>query len=105
MTAPERRCEPGCLPLSTSAIGHLAETLGHGRVLLEQLAEPDRARETGRAAADDQDADLDPLVGRVGRRRDDLFARERRRIVRGANLGGHGYALRARTSSASFGTI
>ena len=94
----------GLLALVDERDRHLAEPLGRRRVLLEQLAEPDRAREPRRAAADDQDADLDALVGRVGRRGDHLGARERRRIVRGANLGRHRYALRARTSSASFGT-
>ena len=60
---------------------HLAEPLAHVRVLLEQLAEPDRAREPARPGADDQDADLDPLVGRVGRRRRSPRRRERRRVV------------------------
>ena len=80
----------GLLALVDERDRDLAEPLRRRRILLEQLAEPDRAREAGRAAADDQDADLDALVGRVGRRSDDLGARERRRIVRGADLGGHG---------------
>ena len=41
---------------------HLAERLHQLRVVLEQLQQPDRAREPGLAAADDRDADLDPLV-------------------------------------------
>jgi len=36
-------------------------------VLLEQLAEADRAGETRWPGADDEDADLDALVDRVGR--------------------------------------
>ena len=64
----------------------LAEPFRRRRVLLEQLAEADRARETCRPASDDEDADLDALVGRVGRRRDHFGARERRRVVSGANL-------------------
>ena len=40
--------------------------------LLEELAEPDRAGEPGRPRADDQHADLDPLVRSVGRRGDRL---------------------------------
>src|SRR5829696_3036940 len=52
--------------------GHrnLAEPLrGLGRIL-EQLAEADRACKAGRACADDQDADIDPLLRRVRGRRD-----------------------------------
>ena len=47
--------------------GHrnLAEPLGSLGRLLEQLAEADRARKPGRARADDQDADIDPLLRRV----------------------------------------
>ena len=80
---------------------YLAEPLGRLRVLLHQLPEPDRGREPGRTGADDQEADLDALVGRVGRRLDRLRRRPRRRIVRGPNA----HDLRARTSSVSFGTI
>ena len=47
---------------------HLAEPLGELGALLEQLAEPDRAREPGGPGADDQDADLDrSSAGSVGR--------------------------------------
>ena len=80
---------------------HLAEPLGDVRVLLEQLPEADRAGEPGRPGADDQHADLDPLVRRVGRRRDHLGRRERRREVGRPRH----EPLRCRTSSASFGTI
>ena len=48
-----------------------------GRVL-EQLAETDRTREPSRARADDEDTDLDALVGRVARRRD-VVRRPKRR--------------------------
>ena len=41
---------------------HLAELLGQLRIVLQQLQQPDRARQAGLAAADDRDADLDPLV-------------------------------------------
>ncbi len=71
----------GLLALLDDRDRHVAEPLGGLGRLLEQLAEPDRAREAGRAAADDQHADLDPLVGRVGRRGDRLGRRERRRVV------------------------
>ena len=81
-TAPESRCEPGCLPFSTTRDRHVAEALGDLGMLLEQLAEPDRAGEPTGPAADDQHADLDPLVGRIRRRGDRLGARERRREVR-----------------------
>ena len=61
--------------------GDVAEPLrGLGRAL-EQLAETDRAGEPGRTAADDQDADLDPLVGRIGGSRDRVGRREGRRVV------------------------
>ena len=95
----------GLLALLDERDRHLAEPLGRGRILLEQLTEADRAGETGGAATDDQDADVDALVGRVRGCRDDLVARERRRIVRGADLGAPRQPLRARTSSASFGAI
>ena len=60
---------------------HVAEPLAHVRPLLEQLPEPDRAGQSTRAAADDEDADLDALVGRIGRGADHLGGRERRREV------------------------
>jgi hypothetical protein len=41
-------------------------------VLVEKLAEADRAGETCRAATHDQDADLDPLVGGIGGLGDEL---------------------------------
>ena len=78
----------GLLALVDECDRNLAEALGRRRIVLEQLAEANGAGEPRRAAADDEHADVDPLVRRVGRRRDHLVARERRRIVRGANLGG-----------------
>ena len=64
---------------------HVAEPLRHLGMLLEQLAEADRAREARRPGADDQDADLDALVDRIGRLGDELARGERRRIVRRAD--------------------
>ena len=81
MTAPERRCEPGLLALLEHGDGDVAELLLHRRVLLEELAEPDRAREAAGAAADDQDPDVDALVDRIGRRGDGVGGREGRRVV------------------------
>ena len=52
---------------------HLAERLHQRLVLGEQLRQPDRAGEAGRAAADDHDADLDALVLGIGRRADELL--------------------------------
>ncbi len=75
----------GLLALLDDRHRHLAELVGDVGVLLQQLAEPDRAREAGRAGADDQDPDLDPLVGRIGGLGDELARAERRRIVGGAN--------------------
>ena len=60
---------------------HLAEPLGEGRRLLDELAQPDRAREPGRAGADDEHSDLDPLVGWIGRLGDRLGRRNRRSVV------------------------
>ena len=60
---------------------HVAEPLRNLRLLLEQLPEPDRAREAGGAGADDQDADLDPLVRRIRRLRNRLTPVERRRKI------------------------
>src|SRR5205807_9667217 len=90
----------GLLALLDHRDGHVAEPLRDVRVLLEQLAEPDRAREAGRTRSDDEDADLDPLVRRVGRLRDVVGRRERRREVRRT-----AHPRRWRTSSVSFGTI
>ena len=53
----------GRLALLEHGDRHVAEPLGDVRVLLEQLPEPDRAGEPGGPGADDQHADLDPLVG------------------------------------------
>jgi hypothetical protein len=42
--------------------GHLAEALHQRLIVAEQLQQPVGAREPGRAAADDHDADVDPIV-------------------------------------------
>ncbi len=94
----------GLLALVDDRDGHLPQPLRQLRLLLQQLAEPDRAREPAGTAAHDQYTDLDPLVRRVGGSADRLAGAERRRVVRGADRG-HGYALRARTSSVSLGAI
>ena len=60
-----------------------AELLGQLRLVLEQLHQFDRAGEPGGPAADDRDADLDPLVGGIGRRSDYLGTVERRRELDG----------------------
>ena len=70
------------LPLLDHGDRHLAEALGDPGRVLQELPEPDRAREPGRARADDHDPDLDPLVLRIGRRRDRL-----RDVERGWELG------------------
>ena len=94
----------GCLALLDDGDRYLAQALRRLRRLLQQLPEPDRAGEPGRPGADDQDTDLDPLRDRIGRRRDHLGRRERRRVVRRADAALF-HPLRARTSSVSFGTI
>jgi len=64
--------------------GHLAERLGQLGIVLEQLEQADRARHAGLAAADDRDADLDPLVLGVRRDADELRRRvDRRRVLDG----------------------
>src|SRR6266540_1293849 len=80
--------------------GNLAEPPGDLRLLLEQLAETDRAREPRGPRTDDQDADLDPLFARIRRLGNRLAQAERWRI-----LGRARHALRCFTSSVSFGTI
>ena len=91
----------GLLALFDDGDGHVPETLCDLGVLLEQLAETDRAGEPSRSGTDDEHADLDPLVDRIGRLRDELPRRERRRVVGRAD----GHDLRWFTSSVSFGTI
>src|SRR2546421_208621 len=54
----------------------VAEPLRHAGMLLEQLTEADRARQPGRSSADDEDTDLDALVGGIGRRAPELAGRE-----------------------------
>ena len=85
---------------------HLAEALGQLGVVLEQLQQADRAGHARLTAADDRDADLDPLVLGVRRRADELRRRvDRRRELAGG--GGH-HAMQpffAFTASVSFGTI
>src|SRR5262249_52791054 len=88
---------PGLLALLEHRHRYLAEPLRQLRRSLQQLPEPDRAGEPGRPGPDDQDAHLD--LGLAGRD-DELVRVERRRVV-----GGPHAALRALTSSVSFGTI
>src|ERR671935_97213 len=95
-----QQVRPRLLPLLQHRHRHLAEALRDPRGLLDQLAEPDRAGEPGRAGADHEHADLDPLVLRIARRRDELRGGERRWVVRRFQA-----ALRWRTSSVSLGTI
>ena len=68
MFAPESRCAPGRLALLDHRDRDLAELLGQLGLVLEQLQQLDRAGEPGRAAADDRDADLDPLLLGIGDR-------------------------------------
>ncbi len=75
MFAPESVCAPVALPFSTSGDRDLAERLGELGLVLEELHHPDRAGEPRRAAADDRDADLDPLVLGIRGRPDELLGR------------------------------
>ena len=93
---------PGDAALLDHRDRHLAEALGQLLVVGQQLQQPDRARHPGLAAADDRDADLDPLVRIVRRRADEL----RRRVDRRREFaGGDAHDLWAFTASVSFGTI
>src|SRR5262249_23961842 len=92
----------GLLPLLDDRDRDIAQLLGDVGMLLEQLAEPHRARETSRPGADDQHADLDALIGGIRRLGGVVARAERRRIVRRAD----GHVPRfCFTSSVSFGTI
>src|SRR5207244_2850985 len=75
------------------------EAVPNLRRALEQLAETNRARQAGRAGADDQHADLDPLAFRIRRCGDVVAHAERRR-----KIGGSHSPLRCFTSSVSLGT-
>src|SRR5438445_4497659 len=77
----------------------LAEPVADLRGALEQLAESDRARQTGGAGANDQYAHVDPLLLRVRRRGHVVTRAERRRKISGFHA-----LLRCLTSSVSFGT-
>src|SRR5438067_13356493 len=87
------------LPLLDDGDRHLPQPLRQLGRVLQQLAEPDRAGEARGAGAHHEDTDLDPLLGRVARLGDELA-----RLERGRELG-RLHALRAWTSSVSFGTI
>ena len=63
----------------------LAELLHRLGIVAEQLQQPVGAGEPGGAAADDRDADLDPLVLAVERALDELLARVDRRRKIGRN--------------------
>src|SRR5215203_27565 len=91
---------PWLLPFLENRDRHVAQPSRQLRLLLEQLPQPDRAREPRRPPSHDQDADLDPLAGRVGGRRDVV-----RRVEGGRVVGGLHEPLRARINSVSFGTI
>ena len=80
---------------------NLAQPLRNLWLVLEQLSEPDRTRETCGACADDQDSDVDALVRRFARLGDRLPPVERRRKISRANR----HDLRCFTSSVSFGRI
>ena len=81
---------------------HLAESLGDVGVLLEQLAEPDRAGEPRGAGAHHEHTDLDALVDGVGRLGDEVARVEGRREVGGA---GHYEPACSRRRAISSGTI
>src|SRR6476659_3613441 len=90
----------GLLPLVQHGNGNFTKPFANVGSVLEQLAETDGARKPRRACSDDEDANLDALVLGIARRGDVVRGPKRRRKVCGF---GHP-ALRALTSSVSFGT-
>ena len=76
---------PAGLALLDDRDRHVPQPLGELGALLQELTRPDRSSETRRAAADDEDADLDPLVGAVARGGDELALGNRRREICGAD--------------------
>ena len=78
----------------------LAEPFADLERAFEQLAETDRARQTGRAAADDQHTHVDSLAFGIRGRRDVVAGAKRR-----WEAGGSHVPFRCLTSSVSFGTI
>ena len=102
-TAPESRCEPGCLPFSSTATGTSPSRSAELRVAPRAAGRAgSRTRARPGPAPTIEDADLDPLVRRIGRRGDDLRRPKRRREVGRAASSS---SCAARTSSVSFGTI
>ena len=80
---------------------HVPELIPDFRVLLEELARADGGGEAGGAAADDEHADVDPLVRRVGRLGDEVAPVEGRREVGGPDA----HPRRSLTSWVSLGTM
>ena len=78
----------GRLSLLHDGDRHVAQALGQVGARLEELRRADRGGQPGGARADDQDADVDPLVGRVGRLADELVRIERRRKISGLACSG-----------------
>ena len=97
---PRQQVRPRLLPLLEHRNGDFAEPFADLGCAFEQLAEADRAGESRRTGADDQHADLDPLVVRIHRRREVVARVKRRREVGRLRHD----PLRAFTSSVSFGT-
>src|SRR5579871_3711452 len=95
-----QQVRPGLTAFVEDGERRLAQRLCEVGAAVEQLAQPDGARQSCRAAANDEHADLDPIVGGARRRGNERVRVERRREVRRAR-----HAWRARNSSISLGTI
>ena len=74
---PREQVRTGLLSLLEHGDRHLAELLLQLRMLLEQLSEPYRAREPAGTSSDDEDPDLDSLLGRIRRNGDRVDRGER----------------------------
>ena len=98
---------PARLALLDERHRHLAERLGEIGLLGEPHHQAVGAGQPRRAAADDDDADLDALVLRVRRRADELRRRaDGRRVVAGDDAAARHYEpFLALMASVSLGTI
>src|SRR5262249_44820137 len=94
---------PARLVLLPHRHGDLAELLGQPRLVLEQLQDAVGAGESSRAAADDDDAGLEPLLRRIGWRTNVVPRIERRRKL--SRLDWHYEPFLALIASVTLGTI
>ena len=83
ITAPERRCDPACLPFSTTASGTSPSRSATSGCSSSNCPKRIAQREPRRPGADHEHADLDALVDRIGRFADEPIRVGRRLEVDG----------------------